>query len=248
MVIHLQPGRHKGKADAENQPPGSPVLSRALNQPEGPRSQGEGPSLVTAKPWSMASNCLSAILHVGHPKEVIQLQNSYWQTLPIWCPGPKARSSPRRSVGFRFATSLPELTFIRTYGSIPLFFPVLCFLPLHGTSPSMTRIPAKLLSPQFSQVRREGMPAMSAPQGYSEEKEDRGNRYLGLQNTLLSTCQLCLPPLLHSTPQTPIPEPSQAAPVIFLTAQSCDQLTMGKSSWREPLLHVILQHSLCPSD
>lgn len=78
MVIHLQPGRHEGKADAENESPGNPVLSRALNQTEGPCSQGEGPSLVTANPQSMASNCLSDILHVGHPKEVIQLQNSYW--------------------------------------------------------------------------------------------------------------------------------------------------------------------------
>lgn len=89
MVIHLQPGRHKGKADAENEPLGSPVLSRALNQPEGPCSQGEGPSLVTGNPQSMASNCLSAILHVGHPKEVIQLQNSYWQTLSTQCQGQK---------------------------------------------------------------------------------------------------------------------------------------------------------------
>lgn len=119
MVIHLQLGRHKGKPDPEDEPPGSPVLSRALNQPEGPCSQGEGPSLVTANPQSMASNCLSAILHVGHPKEVIQLQNSYWQILPTLCPRLDARSSPKRRVGFRFAPSLPVLSFSRTYGSIP---------------------------------------------------------------------------------------------------------------------------------
>lgn len=77
------------------------------------------PSLVTGNPQSMASNCLLAIRHVGHPKEVIQLQNSYWQALSTLCPELKAKSSLERRVGFVFVTSLLAVTFSRTYSSIP---------------------------------------------------------------------------------------------------------------------------------
>ena len=65
---------------------------------------------------------------------------------------------------------------------------------------------------------------------------------LELWNTPLSNCHLCLPPVFLSIPQAPIPEQSQRALFIFVTAQSRDQLTKDQSPWREPFLHVVLEY------